>query len=194
VIDSYKLIDELKQIVTSLKDKKTSAVENRDEIKSLCQRLLKNVDYLNEPKCARYIRARKIKRAKSKSRTQNDFYDLKLNDFIKEKNLFGGKQSSQTFEPTTLSVDNQYFKKDLQSINKNLLELKKLSDFQSSLVKLAKLRISNSSSIQCASFPKLEEAAKMINVRKTQYEEVKISLKSKPYFKTYLKTQFSNNF
>ncbi len=170
--------------MVDLKNKKTSAtfVEKPNDIKVLCDKLANNVEYLKQPKCARYIRARKIKRDKLKNRTQTDFYNLKFDDFIRENNVFGGKQLTGHVSPVSISPKGkENFDADLDLLNKHLFELQELANFQTTLTKLTKLRISASSNFQNASsipLSKLEEVVKMMDERKSEYEKAKSSMKS----------------
>lgn len=138
--------------------------------------------FLKNKSTKHFVKKRLAKRENRRQNLKANFYDLKLNEIVKEKSIFGAR----SFKVQNLVEENQCPKdideyranKTLDCLNTSLFELKQLKDYASCLSKLILVRSKQKdSSATISTNPKLNEILNLIESQKQSYDLLKKSLK-----------------
>lgn len=171
LIEIFEAIERIKQILTEVKKSGTNVFSSNDELQYLINKLEKKYLFLNDKKTITFIKKRISKRKNRNKSSKENYYDLKLNDMLKDKSVFGprfgrfGKEENRT-ENSTQLVD---------ALNKSLNDLRELKEFSTCVSKLVLVRSKQKDQIRNNN--QINNVLDLIENQRIVYEKNKKSLK-----------------
>ncbi|RNA16075.1 hypothetical protein BpHYR1_007185 [Brachionus plicatilis] len=164
-------IEYLKKLINDSKQSNSKCVNiSILEFKSILDDLYVRYSFLDCNKTKRFIRKRISRRKRNQQINNQNYYDHKLDDFLKNNNIFSGKDGGSN--SVCFNTNSEEFNQTLDQYNKGLFDLKQLNDFSQNLRKLIILR-SNQKDLNLPAKSALEEISKLIDEKRLEYEKNK---------------------